>query len=220
MPTAYFFRTNSRTCQSFLFGLIWLVIEFRSKRNYNQLREGTSNFNSQKLSTEKKYFDILDKTSQKFSNFVLNLLRVGWYSSPCLAPCLTIHPLSAAVQNCQIAREDILHRDPTSQGLQSIQSIQPANSSEAKWYNLSQKTWQSTATHSNLPWFLSQQFHASKLSTSNVEVLCQAPNLPHYTSNALFQLPASSFTGSKKNARLKGESAQTIRGHNISTPLV
>ena len=94
MPTAYFFRTNSRTCQSFLFGLIWLVIEFRSKRNYNQLREGTSNFNSQKLSTEKKYFDILDKTSQKFSNFVLNLLRVGWYSSPCLAPCLTIHPLS------------------------------------------------------------------------------------------------------------------------------
>ena len=140
MPTAYFFRTNSRTCQSFLFGLIWLVIEFRSKRNYNQLREGTSNFNSQKLSTEKKYFDILDKTSQKFSNFVLNLLRVGWYSSPCLAPCLTIHPLSAAVQNCQIAREDILHRDPTSQGLQSIQSIQPANSSAAERYNPSHDT--------------------------------------------------------------------------------
>ena len=139
MPTAYFFRTNSRTCQSFLFGLIWLVIEFRSKRNYNQLREGTSNFNSQKLSTEKKYFDILDKTSQKFSNFVLNLLRVGWYSSPCLAPCLTIHPLSAAVQNCQIAREDILHRDPTSQytASQLIRSkvVQSFSENMAKYSN-------------------------------------------------------------------------------------
>ena len=44
-----------------------------------------------------------------------------------------------------------------------------------------------------------------------------APNLNilHYTSTALFRSPASHFTD-KKNARLKGVSAQMIRGHNKS----
>ena len=46
-----------------------------------------------------------------------------------------------------------------------------------------------------------------------------AMHLLHYTSNALFPSPMSHFTG-KKNARLRGVSAQMIRGHNISTPFV
>ena len=41
----------------------------------------------------------------------------------------------------------------------------------------------------------------------------------HYRSNTLFPSPMSHFTG-KKNARLRGVSAQMIRGHNISTPFV
>ena len=83
-------------------------------------------------------------TMRHLSSSAWKPLRMIFIRLLILPPCSTIHPLSLEqewpLQNCQIWRADILHCGPTSYGLQSIQSIQPGNSSAAERYNPSNNT--------------------------------------------------------------------------------
>ena len=150
-----------------------------------------------------------------------------WYSSASLPAWLFLHCLKRdwPLWDVRIARWQTFCIVPTSHWLQSVQ---PAKSSKAIPQYTMKSSKKSTMKSSKKSSKKSSINYSKEYNVSSnshwMHQLSQlhkinAMHLLHYTSNALFPSPMSHFTG-KKNARLRGVSAQMIRGHNISTPFV